>query len=391
MAATANNLISVSDYTAIRNAISTVMGTGSGSYGYGQSIISSANTEGSLISQSDWDNLRYDIINARIHQTGAAYTATTNASNSGNLIYLQFASSDVAFLTVGMAVFGSGTSHPITTAKYITQILVQGSNTICVLSSATESIVPSGTTINFGPSTLSDFQAGTLVSSSAITSYESLTSTAASDTQRFLVASGQFLTQAATSTSREWSAATAPQFWSSEINCVVSASFASADQARYFFNSGGEIRIQSTRTGGSVTSQNNAWGTLLTTVGRRSFGAQIPLSGFGTMNGQNFYRLTSTYQAFYSLASSSPYASNRYVLEARCNVANNSSGGATLVEIRVRFIDGYTDPGPPAPNDGVDGLFSVVVDEKKASGKLVPTGTFSVASPSYSITTLSGS
>ena len=84
------------------------------------------------------------------------------------------------------------------------------------------------------------------------------------------------------------------------------------------------------------------------------------------MNGQNFYRLTSTYQSWYSIASSSPYSANVYRLEAKCNVSNNSSGTANIVYIRVRFIGGYVDPGDhpldsPRTNDEIDGTFAVTV------------------------------
>jgi hypothetical protein len=399
MPVTANSVISVSDYTAIRNVILAIMGTGSSTRGYGQVLFSESKTVNDLVDQTDWDNLRYDIVNARIHQTGSAFSAVSNASNNLDRTKIQFATSSVPFLVLGMTVFT--VTLPITTVKYITDIQVSGSNTIITLNSITEGVVSSGTTIFFGPGSVSDFNEGNLVSASLINAYESLGLLADSDPARFAVAAGQFLTIGANSdgsalvVSRTWSSTTAPQFWKDEINCTLTISFGSSNQARWFFNSGGELRVQSTRTGGRSDAQNNSWSALLSSAGIRAIGVQTPTSGFSPMNGQNFYRLTNTFQSFYTLTDSSPYTLNRYVLEARSNVVDNSSGTATSVEIRIRFIAGYADPGDgpldfPRTNDEIDGTFSVTVTEKRASGTLVPTGNFVITRPTYSITSIAG-
>lgn len=44
--------------------------------------------------------------------------------------------------------------------------------------------------------------------------------------------------------------------------------FASADQARYFFNSGGRLALSFSRTGGSATTRNSEWSTLCTRCGQ---------------------------------------------------------------------------------------------------------------------------
>lgn len=404
MPVTENSKINSGDFNNIRNIIDAVMGVGNQdptaayaanpTFGYGQTLKSSAKSINELIDQTDWDNLRYDIVNARIHQTGAAFTANTNASNSADRTKLRFTSASTAFLIVGMAVFGIS-PHPITAIKFITEITVAGSDRIITLSAATESTVNSGTTIYFGPGSVSDFQEGTQVSASAINLYETLSTTAASS-DRLLVAAGQFSTTAATSVNRTWSGATSPTFWKDEISTVVTVTFSDSNRARWFFNSGGEVRIQSQRTGGRSDSQNNAWSSLLSTAGQRSFGAQTPSSGFSPMNGQNFYRLTNSYQTFYSISSSAPYAANVYQLEAKCNVADNSTGTASVIDIRVRFIGGYVDPGSnpfdsPQTNDEIDGTFTVTATQKYADATVLPSGNFSVTLPSYSATALAGS
>jgi hypothetical protein len=321
MPASINNTISVADYNAIRSIAASVIGVGSVTRGYGQIVYSVAKSQNQLVSQTDWDNLRLDLLNARIHQNGSGALTEINENQT--------------------------------------------------------------------------------ISASGINLFESLRTTI--DNNRFVVAAGQFLTTGANAngttltTSRNYDGSQ----WKTEINTILTITFSDSNRARYFFNSGGTIRIQSSRTAtvsSRTDSQNNAWTTLLTSAGLREFGGQIPTSGFTPMNGTNFYRLTSSFQEFFSLSSSSPYGANRYVLEASCNVADNSSGTANIVYIRVRFIDGYSDPpgGNPGqfpPDDGVTGTFAVSVTEKRAEGigALLPSGNFTIQRPTYSIAELSGS
>lgn len=393
MPATENSIITAGDYSRIRTLVVNLLGPGSASQGYGQNVISQSKAANEVVSQADWDKLRFDLINVRVHQIGAAFTSSTNFSNSLDKRKLQFPASGTEFIVRGMPVFGTGANHPITITKFITDIQISGPNRIVTLNEETENVVPDATVINFGPGSVSDFNEGTLVSASAVNAYETLGNT--SFDQRFLVANGQFVTDAATSISRTWSAQTSPRFWTNEISCELTVAFNNANEARYFFNSGGEIRVLSQRTGGRSDSQNNAWSSLLSGAGQRSFGGQIPTTGFTPMDGQNFYRLTSSYQSFYSITSSAPYAANIYRLEAKCDVANNSSGTARILYLKVRFIGGYTDPGSnpadnPATNDEIDGTFIVTVTEKRASGRLLPSGNFNITRPNYTISTLTG-
>jgi len=59
-----------SDYNSLRNLIVEVMGPGTGSFGYGQTVVSSPVFAGNIITAQQWDDLRFDIINAKLHQDG---------------------------------------------------------------------------------------------------------------------------------------------------------------------------------------------------------------------------------------------------------------------------------------------------------------------------------
>ena len=300
-----NDIITIADYSTLRSSAISIIGNGSATFGYGQPIQSVEKIAHEKISQTDWDLLRYDIVNSRTHQDGVAPTIT-------------------------------------------------------------------------------DINEGEILSFTNNAQYSGLASTAVSN--RFNIGSGRFLTESAVSSTRSTS-------WNTLVVCEVTATFANADLCRWFFNSGGQIRIQSSRTGGTSNAQNNDWSSLTTAAGMQAFGSQTPSAGFSPMNGTNFYRLTNSYQNFYSLSSSAPYSANSYNLDAKCDVANNSSGTATTVFIRVRFVDNYTDPGPLGPpftGDDVDGTLTVTVTEKRATGPLVPSGTFTITRPTYSITAIGG-
>ena len=310
-----NDIITPVDYNTLRASIIPIIGNGTSTSGYGQTVQSVDKTAHEKISQNDWDLLRFDIVNARTHQDGVAPTIT-------------------------------------------------------------------------------DINEGQLLSFNNNTQYSGVISTAI--TNRFNIGSGRFLTESATSSTRSTQ-------WNTLVICEVTATFTNANLCRWFFNSGGQIRIQSSRSGGAATAQNSDWSNLTTAAGMQAFGSQTPTAGFSPMNGQNFYRLTNSYQNFYTLSSSAPYSANSYNLDAKCDVADNSAGTATTVYIRVRFVDNYDDPFnvPPLPTqvsdpslfppgDVIDGTLTVTVTEKRATGSLVPSGTFTITRPTYSITAIGG-
>lgn len=294
------------DYNTIRNKVAAVLGTGSGSRGYGQTLASSAvfggYPGGNIISKAHWDNLRYDIINAYLHQTGLTPSIVT--INSGDYI-------------------GYGAGYP-----------------------------------NTNYSTLADQL----------------------ELNKFSIGAGQSVVSSVATQSRTGS-------WTTRSECVLTVTFSDADRARYFFNSGGKIRFSSSRTGGSSTAQNNSWTTLLNTVVNTvSFGANTP-------DLVNFYTLTNSYQQFYQVGASGIYTPNYFRLEALCNCsgANNATGTASTVTFRISWNDGYVDPyaAPVPPDDNIDGTLTLNVEEFKATGALVPSGTFSITSPTYSLSVIS--
>jgi hypothetical protein len=220
---------------------------------------------------------------------------------------------------------------------------------------------------------------------------------------RFTVAAGEAATTGVISASRTGT-------WLSQCQCTIQVYWANANEARYFFNSGGQIRISASRSGGVTSGQNTSWTSLLSSIGTQNFGAANPGSGTFPSDGLNWYRTTSGFQTFYTAASSSPYGSNNYQLQSRClDQPSNSGGLASQLEIRVLFTDGYVDPGvgpassigggiqtqTPAnfpPDDLVDGTLTVNASALYATGIMVPAAQlFTVSQPIISVGAVTGS
>ena len=303
---TSGTNVFAAQYVAIQNKAESIIGTGSGTLGYGQTVQSSDVFSGNTITKAQWDLIKFDIINIKLHQ-------------DGNI-------PSVVNVNVGDPI-GFGASSPNTNYDII----------------------------------LNDASA-----------------------KRFLIAGSQSVVAAKASQ-------TYSTPWSTQAQATLTVTFGNADQGRYFFNSGGKIRFTSSLVGAVTTAQITAWVNFLNAVGTQGFGADTDPT-------VNYYTLTDSYQTYYQNFLSSSYSANSYILEARSNVVNNSTGTATQLELRVTLLDSYIDPdtanpGPPtfAPNDVVNGTLTIAVSELKASGQLQPTGTFSITSPSYSLSSITAS
>jgi hypothetical protein len=306
------------DYNSIRTKVASIMGTaadgGTGQNGYGQTLVSSSVAVGNTVTATQWNNLKWDIYNARVHQTGNTPTIVTAVS---------------------------------------------------------------GQPIRYGAGQ-PNFQLDTLANTVI--------------TDKFALGEAQFIVEAGTSATRSTS-------WNTSLSTTLTVTFGSADQARYFFNSGGKIRVTSARSGGAGSAQNNAWSNLLSSAGTISFGAIESFRGSSTVLSPNinFYNLTNSFQTLFTESLSAPYTGNTYSIQVRSDVANNVNGGATQLTFLISFVDTYvyTGSGTSSAPDLVDGTLTVTVEELRAQGVLqngtLSPGVFTITRPSYSITSISGS
>lgn len=174
--------------------------------------------------------------------------------------------------------------------------------------------------------------------------------------------------------------------WSENVVHEVVVDFTSEDDARYFFNTGGSLKISFSKTGGTgsgpTSIQNAAWADFLTNVGTISFN-QYGSTGTGVGSGGiGFFNLTTSFQVVWEALHSGPYEDNRILVEAVGeNVTGVNGGVGSRVRFRISFFDNHPDffvPEPPvfqyAPYndplpspDGVDGDLTTIFDVSRTT------------------------
>ena len=138
--------------------------------------------------------------------------------------------------------------------------------------------------------------------------------------------------------------------WNSIIRHYFTINFSSANNARYFFNSGGSIRITPSFIKNSSTSINNDWENLINGVGTLVFNYNnTTLNGSTEVSSIGFYELNTTPTQIYTRTGgtqNATYAVNDYTVRVYCNVSNNANGGASTVSFECEFKDdkSFRDP-----------------------------------------------
>ena len=186
--------------------------------------------------------------------------------------------------------------------------------------------------------------------------------------------------------------------WTASVYHEFTVTFASANAARHFFNSGGEVRFAGSRSGGSSTDQNTDWTNLLSNAGTVKFaeGATTYTGSGGTAAAVGFDDLTTSYQQIFTATGTSSYSANDWTIQAKANAAY---GSATVVTFKAGFNDdhaaqtgNYTGGGlGNAPNEGagwtgadsVDGTLTSTITTLRADNASF----VQVANPSFSTTT----
>lgn len=211
--------------------------------------------------------------------------------------------------------------------------------------------------------TLTDVTTTTKIRSTIATQYQNVITNSLVP-NRFNLAAGQFSDEALTSSSR--SAA-----WNSVIVHEFNVNFGSFNNARFFFNAGGSIRIRPSFSKSVNDPINNDWETLISGVGWLS----MDYTNF-TGSSIGYYDLTTSLQQVYTRTGGSQrvtYNVNDYTIFA------SRSAGGDIVFFRVEFRD---DKGAnPNFDESVQGNITNEVRMYRPSGSNV-----NVSAPSASTT-----
>ena len=156
--------------------------------------------------------------------------------------------------------------------------------------------------------------------------------------------------------------------WNGLIYHEVAVTFSSADARRFFFNTGGELRLTANNTGAS-TPKGLDWTALCSELGiikLNSSATTTTGTGSGTSIGN--YDLTSNFQSIYQKVGtgsySGVYAGNLYTIKARSDID-------TRIIFRIEFNDVVFDNNV---DNNVDGRIESVIQHYRASGGVTVNG-----------------
>lgn len=212
------------------------------------------------------------------------------------------------------------------------------------------------------------------------------------DTNRLTASGGNMSTGVAGVTS------TRTTSWNTSVTHTFTVTYASANAARHFFNSGGKIKMAFARSGGSSTNQNTSWTNLFSDLGTVSLNANgttisgSSQGGNGANGSRGFHQLNATpAEILNTTSSTADYTANDLDIKASVSGAVVTVT-ITLNDDHVAETGTYTGGGlGSAPNEGtgwtgtdsVDGtLTSTVTFDKADNASYVQ-----VASPTFNTTT----
>jgi len=314
-------------FNQIRDKVVQVMGQGFGNFGYGQTNLEGRRaTESSLIRAEDINKLRADILRMRQHQTGV---------DRANL-----PSNDPEFLKVLVG------SEELTIENRDFIENVQFTN----LDNAATTGINSRFVIGGDPSGSQEFTLETYI-----------------NTPNGPGTSGGVIVQRTDS-------------WNESLTHTVRIQFRNGNEARYFFNAGGQIIITPSFSPSVSDSKNLAWERLLNVlVGAVQFGhnytSNTGTGGGGTQFG--FYNLTTVPRVIYQKSSDPTYGENLYKIQASVNSTNNdpdstgyNSNVATQITFTIEFLDLHQQTVTEAVDPVTGVRFPIVNPDELVQGTL---------------------
>lgn len=162
--------------------------------------------------------------------------------------------------------------------------------------------------------------------------------------------------------------------WDDTLQHRFTAILPTVDDARYFFNSGGQIRIRGSRSGGSATPQNDSWTEILTNMGTIILDENNTFQSGGgagwSTTGVGYFDLTTSFQQIASGVDTTggQYATNEARIDARTLDGPSGPNGDTgrNLEFRVRYFDNHNNVFA----DNVNGTITSDIDYQIATSPL---------------------
>lgn len=175
--------------------------------------------------------------------------------------------------------------------------------------------------------------------------------------------------------------------WNGTIRQEVVVTWPTADDARYFFNTGSQIEFSSERSGGVGGLKDSTWTGMLADMGTIAMNyTQTTKTGSGTSSTLGFYDLTTSDNLIFEKdAPAGYYAPNKYYIYGR---VNDTGSNRRILILTIHWGDDSGQPNSfPDPGFGIDenvtGTLTSRVQVYRASGTNV-----SVPTPSATTTSI---
>jgi len=355
---------------------------------YGQAVTSSPISQaGVLITNTQWGNLRTDILRARQHQTGTDLTGVltvpyletpvTSTNSETNILVTTSTSSLSPNLPIrffGGPVFGglsSSTTYYVHSVINATEFRISNSYQGAVRSLVT------------GTGSMIGRFGGTKITEADRAAYKLMAQAAYTD---------RLITPPVTQHSRETlynNIYSNP--WNGILTHILTVDFTSNNAARHFFNTGGRIELVSERSGGPGGLKNATWTSMLSEIsgmGRIIFDYNSTkniltngATGAGTASSTiGFYQLSSNDQLiFQRLAPSGAYADNKFRIYVRLEDSPGLPGSRSRLTFTVEWRDESANPntviygtfGPFGVDENVEGNMTSIMELFYATGNNV--------------------
>ena len=167
--------------------------------------------------------------------------------------------------------------------------------------------------------------------------------------------------------------------WAGAVTHIFTVTFASSDAARYFFNSGGQVRLYGSNNGTTSAALN--FQTLFAAMGTIKFGASATTytGAGGTVAAIGYYGLTtSNQQVFIHYGTGVYYSGIYYNVQVQTNATGTANGGNGNI---LTFTVTMSDTSVPYSYGNVDGTTSSYIENYQAIAPI------SITTPSYLTTT----
>lgn len=191
--------------------------------------------------------------------------------------------------------------------------------------------------------TITNVSTSTKITAAIFNQYETLVTTISGDPNRYTVDVGE--TSLITGQT-----ATLSTGWNGTRDHKFTATFASSNERKAFFNAGGEIRFNLTLAYTGSEAKTLDWQTMMSDIGTVKFNYLNTRFSSASTNAIGNYDLTASFQNIATEDGASPYTENDIEIKAKEN-------SATQIEFTIRLRDDDEgDQQLPGSNPGNDGV-----------------------------------